>query len=114
MDQTLLVLDSISFNVALGRFTLRDCTVFVPSGAAFDLRTEAALLRFERVRIVGYDCGSGGSCTFATAATMMWLSDCQILGGFGQHSVGRSIVLVSFNPNARWVVGVFRCTPFEQ
>ncbi|MBK6939335.1 MAG: hypothetical protein IPH13_03885 [Planctomycetes bacterium] len=89
MDQTLLVMQSVSFRVALERITIRDCTVFVPSGCVFDLRTEPALIRLERVRIVGYDCGAGGSCAFATAATMMWLSDCQILDRFGHHPGGR-------------------------
>ncbi len=88
MDETLLVMRSIAFNAALERFTIRDCTVFVPSCYVFDLRIEPALLRFERVRILGYDCGAGGSSAFATAATMMWLSDCQILDGFGRSPGG--------------------------
>jgi hypothetical protein len=61
MNGTLLLFGDLSTLGELRNFTLRDCTVFNENGPLFDLRARPASVLVERVRLIGFDCGAGGS-----------------------------------------------------
>lgn len=88
MDTTLLLFGDLSTRKRLVNFTLRDCTVFLGS-YLFDLRRENASLQLERVRLVGFDTGAGGSYLFSTRGIAVQARDSRFEGGYGrspQHS----------------------------
>jgi hypothetical protein len=89
MDSTLLIVDgSFSTNEELHGLTFRDLTLTPKEGQCgpFDLRGPSATVDLERVRIVGYDCGAGGSVCFDARPSGAFIraSQCEFLGGFGR------------------------------
>jgi hypothetical protein len=89
MNSTLLILSStLSPRSSLRNFTVRDCTVHTGRNYLFDLRgSNGCAVSLDRVRIIGFDMGAGGSCAFGTAATLLYARDSRFEGGFG-HSPG--------------------------
>jgi len=81
-DATLLLIEDFSVRSKLRNFALRDCTIFVTDGL-FDLRREPALVRMDRVRMVGQDCGHGGCSMFSAPSIALLATDCEFLGGYG-------------------------------
>ncbi|MFG0316727.1 MAG: hypothetical protein ACF8XB_05600 [Planctomycetota bacterium JB042] len=86
MDATLVAIDEeISVRSDVERLRFRDLTVDTANDYAFHLRRDGALLDFERVRVVRFDMGAGGSLAFSVHSGMMLRArDCQILGGYGR------------------------------
>jgi len=69
IDATMLVLGGdLGTRDSLRNFAIRDCTVHTNNHYLFDQRVKPAAVRFERVRVVGFDMGAGASCVFGTAA----------------------------------------------
>ncbi len=84
MDATLVVIDEISLRSEVERLRFRDLTFDTGNDYAFDLRQGGALLDFERVRVVRFDMGAGGSLAFSVQSGMMLRArDCEFLGGYG-------------------------------
>ncbi|MEW6071768.1 MAG: hypothetical protein AB1726_04110 [Planctomycetota bacterium] len=79
----LLSLSDLSVRSPLRNLTFRDCTIFTNGDAMFDLRRDGAVLRFERVHLIGFDGGQGGSSLFALQGCALLLTDCIIEGGYG-------------------------------
>ncbi len=89
MDNTLLVLSSeFSPPGHLDRLRIRDCTVHCKDHYLFDQRRGAVVLDCERVRIVGFDMGAGGSSMFNAKQGLASMKHCQILGGYSRAPVG--------------------------
>lgn len=96
MEQTLFRLRAVIPREALDRFTVRDATVNSECGM-IDLRL-AGVLRAERVRFIGFDCGAGISSAFdAMEGTALECVDCRIEGGFG-HSPSQGALLTATSP----------------
>ncbi|MSR62251.1 MAG: hypothetical protein EXS08_07390 [Planctomycetes bacterium] len=87
MNATLLVLDELNPRGALLRFTLEDCTVFADHGIV-DVRNGPSLLALRRVRLVGFDCGAGGSCALRVRKAALSAVDCRFEGGYGRNPSG--------------------------
>ncbi len=85
MNATLLVIPELSTRGAVRSFAIRDCTVHTDDNYLFDLRLEPATLEFERVRLVGFDVGAGGSCLLGTKETAVRMADCIVSGGYGRN-----------------------------
>ncbi|HUR26829.1 MAG TPA: hypothetical protein VM509_01475, partial [Planctomycetota bacterium] len=87
MNRTLLVLkDDIFAASSLRRFSIRDCTVFTNNNYLFDQRGGPATILLERITVLGFDMGAGGSCAlgFAGSTGLVLLArDCRFLGGYG-------------------------------
>jgi len=86
MDATLLVLTGDIFaSKPLQRFSIRDCTVFTSGNYLFDQREAPATVLLERVRVVGFDSGAGGSCAlgFPSGGLVLLARDCRFEGGYG-------------------------------
>lgn len=86
MDSTLLVLDEdLGSRGAIRNFTLRDCTVHTDGNYLFDHRSGAATVTLERVRVVGFDSGSGSSCAISmNDGVVLSVRSCHFEGGFGR------------------------------
>lgn len=103
MDATLLVVDSLSARSVVDRFAIEDCTVFSDSGIT-DMRQHAAVLSLRRVRVVGFDCGAGGSAAlYLFGKSALLAVDCRFEGGYGRAPGGyanlmdtRSLCLARF------------------
>jgi hypothetical protein len=80
MDATLLLLDHPSTNGRLRNFTLRDCTVFTDD----PFQSAPAAMRLERVRVIGFDCGAGGSSLFAGDSLALLARSSRFEGGYGR------------------------------
>lgn len=92
MDNTLLVLNGPLYtNAALVRFTVRDCTLFTDGHYLFDLRVKPASATLVRVRLIGFDSGTGSSCAISSNhGIALRAEDCRIEGGYGnapQHGL---------------------------
>lgn len=93
IDRTLLVISELRTRAAVERLTIADCTLFCSSGVT-DMRQDPIVLRLLRVRIVGFDCGAGGSYALSAGAGMALLAqECRIEGGFGAHPTGYANLL---------------------
>ncbi|MBL8900173.1 MAG: hypothetical protein JNM84_21260 [Planctomycetes bacterium] len=87
IDRTLLRL-STDFDLygRAHRFAFRDLTIDVPSLYFFDHRQGAVSLRLERVRVVGFDTGAGGSLAFGlNDGALLLATQCEFLGGYGSY-----------------------------
>jgi hypothetical protein len=86
MDATLLVLDQdLGSRGAIRNFTLRDCTVHTDGNYLFDHRSGGATVTLERVRVVGFDSGSGSSCAISmNHGVVLSVRSCRFEGGFGR------------------------------
>lgn len=86
MDSTLLLGGDFSPRSALERFTMRDCTVYTDD-ALTDVRGVPATIFLERVRLIGFDRGSGGSSAIETAGLALLCRDSVIEGGYGRSPI---------------------------
>jgi hypothetical protein len=87
MDATLLVLEQDIYAAKpLQRFSIRDCTVFTNNNYLFDQRVAPATVLLERVRVIGFDMGAGGSCalSFTGDGLVLLARDCRFEGGYGR------------------------------
>lgn len=110
MDATLLVLDANRARSPLVRFHIEDCTIYCEN-AITDVRSNPAVLSLHRVRVVGFDCGAGGSCAFyGSEGFALLATDCRFEAGYGR-APGSYAYLMSTDgaPLARFV----RCS-FER
>lgn len=87
MDATLLVLGDLATN-ALVNLCLQDCTIFTDNRSLFDLRRRPASLRLERVRVIGFDSGAGGSSLFHASGLALLARASRFEGGYGRVSDG--------------------------
>ena len=93
MDATLLVLDELDPRGALERFAIENCTVFAEQGIA-DVR--GAIVALSRIRLVGFDCGSGGSCALSLDRdAAVSAADCRFEGGYGRAPVFATLMNTS-------------------
>ncbi|MBI5432356.1 MAG: hypothetical protein HZA52_05970 [Planctomycetes bacterium] len=83
MDRTLLVWETLGTRDVLERLEISDATIF--AGNVVDLRTKPATVVLERVRIVGFDTGAGGSSAFDTEGSAWLVRDSRIEVGYGRH-----------------------------
>jgi hypothetical protein len=91
MDRTLLVADALRAPGNLERFTIEDCTLFADDGVTDTRRATVVALR--RVRIVGFDCGAGGSCAiYASRASAVLALECRFEGGYGRSPMHGTLV----------------------
>lgn len=89
MDSTLLRIGDVSINSDVERLALRDMTIDTGNDGLFDLRGVKLLLDMERVRVVRFDAGHGGSYVFdANGGSIVRARSCQFIGGYGK-SPGR-------------------------
>jgi hypothetical protein len=87
MDATLLVIaQGLSPRDGMARFAIEDCTVFAQSGIT-DVRGEPTVLALRRVRVVGFDCGTGSSVVFYTHMAAVLAQDCRFEGGYGRSPI---------------------------
>jgi hypothetical protein len=85
MDATLLVWSEQGPNGAIERLAVQDCTVFA-DGALTDTRSSPAVLSLRRVRVAGFDCGSGHAVAFyLNGGAALHGVDCRFEGGYGRH-----------------------------
>ena len=90
MNNTLLVLNSdLSTRIAVKNLILQDCTIFTGNNYLFDLRREPISVKLIRMRLCGFDKGSGSSCAFGTEELALHGIDSIISGGYGRHPGGR-------------------------
>jgi hypothetical protein len=85
MDVTLLVLDQdLEIDADVHCLTLRDLTIHAADHYLTELRDTPFTIRAERVRIVGFDMGAGGSTMVAGTVGAFFATDCRIEAGFGR------------------------------
>ena len=97
MDATLLVMDELSPRSALERFSVEDCTVFADGGIA-DVRTDPTLLALRRVRVVGFDCGAGGSYALNLRGCALSAAQCRFESGYGRNPDGHANLIRDTTP----------------
>jgi hypothetical protein len=87
MDRTLLRLSGeLDLYGRIHRLAFRDLTIDTGDNYLFDHRRGAATLRLERVRIVGFDMGAGGSLAFGIQnGALLFATQCEFLGGYGRY-----------------------------
>jgi len=85
MNATLLLVDELSTRGELRNFTLRDCTLFTED-YLFDLRQNPSSIQLDRVRVIGFDIGAGGSCMIGAVrpGTVLWARNSRLEGGYGR------------------------------
>jgi hypothetical protein len=85
LDTTLVVIEEISIRSAVNRLAFQDLTIFTGDNYLFGLSYGAAVLDFERARVVGFDMGAGGSLVFfINQGAMIRARDSEFLGGYGK------------------------------
>ncbi|MFT7670559.1 MAG: hypothetical protein ACI8X5_003268 [Planctomycetota bacterium] len=85
MDATLLVLKSgLSANDLVRNLTFEYFTVHTDRSELFDLRKPSMSLTMRRVRVAGWDRGSGSSSLFETEGLALRAIHCEFLGGYGK------------------------------
>lgn len=88
MNATLLLLADLSTRGELHDFTLSDCTIFTENSPLFDLRRRPASVLFERVRVIGFDSGAGGSSLLDAPVMAVLARGCRFEGGYGNWPRG--------------------------
>ncbi|MEQ8766669.1 MAG: hypothetical protein RL885_22335 [Planctomycetota bacterium] len=91
MDATLLQLEhDFSMRGNVERLRIEDLTLDGSRHGVFDLRTGSLVLDIERVRIVGFDRGAGGSNIFSVAESpsLIRARQCRFEGGYGRSPGG--------------------------
>ncbi|MEZ5979973.1 MAG: hypothetical protein R3F34_17415 [Planctomycetota bacterium] len=85
MDATLLVLEEdLGSRGPIRRFEIRDCTIYTNDNYLFDHRQGPATVVLTRVRVVGFDKGSGASCALAMReGVVLQAVGCRFEGGYG-------------------------------
>lgn len=85
MDSTLLRVGDISIREHVERLRFRDLTIDAENDGMFDLRTGAAVLDLERVRLVRFDAAHGGCYAFSVReGVALRARNCEIIGGYGR------------------------------
>lgn len=85
MDSTLLRVGNISIREHVERLRFRDLTIDAENDGMFDLRTGAAVLDLERVRLVRFDAAHGGCYAFSVReGVALRARNCEIIGGYGR------------------------------
>lgn len=110
MDATLLVMQDLGPRGALERFCIEDCTVFAENCSVADVRSGPTVLSLRRVRIVGFDCGAGGSYALDLRASAIQASLCHFEGGYGRDPLG----LANLMRRTRPLVARFEGCTFER
>ncbi|HTF90644.1 MAG TPA: hypothetical protein VK843_19655 [Planctomycetota bacterium] len=77
MNSTMLVLSNPIYGTPRN-FTIRDCTIHTSGSYLLDFRHQAAAIRFERTRFLGFD-----SVLLGTHSLALSVIDCRIEGGYG-------------------------------
>lgn len=88
MNATLLLLADLSTRGELRNFALSDCTIFTENDVLFDLRNRPASLLLERVRVIGFDSGLGGSSLLDAPGMAVLARACRFEGGYGNWPDG--------------------------
>lgn len=88
MDATMLVVGDLSTHAELVNMAFEDCTVFTDNDSLFDLRRAPASVRLERVRVIGFDSGAGGSSLLDAPGLALLARNSRIEGGYGRHPDG--------------------------
>jgi len=79
------LLDELSTNSEVRSLTFRDLTVDCSDNYLTDLRSgNPATIRFENVRVVGFDMGAGGSVMLAARRAAFFASGCRFEAGYGR------------------------------
>jgi hypothetical protein len=92
MEATLLVMRDVAPHGSLERFTVEDCTVFAHHSLA-DVRSGPTVLTLRRMRLIGFDCGAGGSCALTLRASAIAAEQCRFEGGYGRNPTGLANLL---------------------
>ncbi|HEX6881763.1 MAG TPA: hypothetical protein VF530_00200 [Planctomycetota bacterium] len=93
MDATLLVMDDLGPRGALERLTFEDCTVYTANCGVIDIRGGPTSLTLRRMRVVGFDCGAGGSLAFDTRACAILAQHSRFESGYGTNPNGYANLL---------------------
>jgi len=110
MNLTLLVLDELCPRGALERFAIEDCTVFADGGIA-DVRSAPSVVALRRVRLVGFDCGAGGSYAMSlNQGCALQALQCRFEGGYGRNPGGYANLMRNTSP----LVARFDSCTFER
>lgn len=88
MDATLLVADAFRDGGRVDLLTIRDCTIFSTYGSFLDFRGKGTQTIVERVRVIGFDSGAGGSSCLDLDHTALLARDCRFEGGYGRDPQG--------------------------
>jgi hypothetical protein len=92
MDRTLLVAErGLETDMALVDFGLADLTVHSENDYLFQLREPASIV-LDRVRVVGYDSGAGGSYAFYATQLALLARDSVFEGGYGRGPQGGNLL----------------------
>ena len=91
MDATLLVIDDQMPRGAMQRFAVEDCTVF--ADGLLDVRSGPSVVTLTRVRLVGFDCGAGGSVALDVRQVALRAVRCRFEGGYGRAPAHGASVL---------------------
>lgn len=83
MNRTLLLVEELDSRTRIERVEFSDATL--STKYLFDLRSELATIVLERVRMVGFDVGAGGSCVFSTNGNTLVMRDSRVEGGYGRN-----------------------------
>jgi hypothetical protein len=86
MDATLLRTPAFHDGGRIEQLTIRDCTLMATSVELLDFRSRGSVARLERVRLIGFDVGSGKSCALALDQTALLARDCRFEGGYGRNT----------------------------
>jgi hypothetical protein len=85
MDATLLRIGDISIDGDAIRLRFRDLTIDAENDGMFDMRSGAAVLDLERVRVVRFDAGHGGCYIFSVReGAVIRARQCRFEGGYGR------------------------------
>ncbi|MCA8950662.1 MAG: hypothetical protein KDE27_14265 [Planctomycetes bacterium] len=110
MDVTLLFVAEQNMRSSVERFRIEDCTVYADGGIT-DLRSKPAVFALHRVRVIGFDCGAGGSYALSfTAGAALHATECRFEGGYGRSPSGYANLARVSGP---WLARFDRCT-FER
>jgi hypothetical protein len=93
MDATLLVMEDLGPRGALERLTFEDCTVYTANCGVIDIRGGPTALTLRRMRVVGFDCGAGGSVAFYTRACAILAQHSRFESGYGTNPDGLANLL---------------------
>jgi hypothetical protein len=89
MNVTLLLVQDLSTRGELRNFAFKDCTVFTENDSLFDLRIRPASILFERVRVIGFDSGAGGSSLLDAPGMAVLARASRFEGGHGRSAGGK-------------------------
>jgi hypothetical protein len=84
IDATVIKLSDYAVKDDIERLTIRDLTINAADNYVFDKRSGNMTIRLERVRIIGFDMGAGGSVAFGVEGMLLEAKQCQFLGGYGR------------------------------